>query len=103
MFYTTLNYNWNITPDHEIIALLGFQEEGQQFRTMSGKREIYPSDSMTELDGGSTVGQTLGGNITEFALRSVFGRLNYAYRSKYLFEANFRYDGTSRIYKDCRY
>lgn len=103
MFYSTLNYNWNITSDHEINVLLGFQEEGQQFRTMSGKREIYPSDSMTELDGGSTVGQTLGGNMTEFALRSFFGRLNYAYKSKYLFEANFRYDGTSRIYKDHRW
>lgn len=103
MFYTTLNYNWNITSDHEISALIGFQEEGQKFRTMKGKREIYPSDSMTELDGGSTVGQTLSGNMTEYALRSLFGRLNYAYKSKYLLEANFRYDGTSRIYKDHRW
>lgn len=103
MLYTTLDYNWKITPDHEMSALIGFQDEGQKFRTMTGQRDTYPSDSMTELDGGSTVGQTLSGNLKEFALRSLFGRLNYAYKSKYLFEANFRYDGTSRIHKDNRW
>lgn len=103
MFYTTLDYHWNITSDHSLGALVGFQEEGQSFRTMSGKRDFYPSDSMTELDGGSTEGQTLFGNMTEFALRSLFGRLNYSYRDKYLAEMNFRYDGTSRIYKDNRW
>lgn len=103
MLYTTMNYNWTITPDHDLSALIGFQEEGQTFRTLSGKREIYPSDSMTELDGGSVVGQTLSGNMKEFYLRSLFGRLNYAYKSKYLFEANFRYDGTSRIHQDHRW
>ena len=103
MFYTTLDYQWDITPDHSLSALLGFQDEGQSFRTMSGRRDFYPSDSMTELDGGSTVGQSLSGNITEFALRSLFGRLNYAYQAKYLAEMNFRYDGTSRIYKDNRW
>lgn len=103
MLYTTLNYDWSLSDDHEIGALIGFQEEGQSIRKMSGKREIYPSDSMTELDGGSTVGQTLSGGVSEFALRSLFGRINYAYKGKYLAEANFRYDGTSRIYKDHRW
>lgn len=103
MLYTTLNYNWSITSEHELGVLAGFQEEGQNIRKLSGKREIYPSDSMTEIDGGSTVGQTLSGGVSEFALRSLFGRVNYSYKGKYLAEANFRYDGTSRIYKDHRW
>lgn len=103
MLYTTLNYTWNITSNHELGILAGFQEEGQNIRKLSGRREIYPSDSMTEIDGGSTVGQSLSGGVSEFALRSLFGRMNYAYKGKYLAEANFRWDGTSRIYKDQRW
>lgn len=98
-----LNYNWDINDNHNIGALLGVQEEGQSIRKLEGFRFDYPSDSMTEIDGGSTVGQTLAGNINEYAIRSVFGRLNYGYKGKYLAEMNFRYDGTSRIYKDNRW
>ncbi len=103
MFYTTLDYSWNITDDHSLGALLGYQEESQSTRKLYGKRENYPSDSMTEIDGGSTSGQKLSGNISEYAIRSLFGRLNYAYKGKYLAEANFRYDGTSRIHPDNRW
>ena len=28
-------------------------------------------------------------------MRSIFGRINYDYQGKYLFEANMRYDGSS--------
>jgi TonB-linked SusC/RagA family outer membrane protein len=38
-----------------------------------------------------------GGAEYEWLLVSAFGRLNYNYDQKYLFEANIRYDGTSRF------
>ena len=103
VFYTTLGYSWDITPDHDLSALLGYQEETYSLRTLYGYRENYPSDAMKEINGGSTVGQQLSGSLSQYALRSLFGRLNYAYRQKYLLEANFRYDGTSRIHKDNRW
>ena len=37
------------------------------------------------------------------ALQSFFGRLNYDYAGKYLFEANVRYDGSSRFAKGNRW
>lgn len=43
------------------------------------------------------------GATQDYATRSVFGRVNYAYNSRYLFEANFRYDGSSRFHKDHRW
>jgi TonB-linked SusC/RagA family outer membrane protein len=52
---------------------------------------------MWELDATPTAGQVATGNSTEWALESVFGRLNYDYAGKYLFEANFRYDASSRF------
>lgn len=98
-----LNFNWDVTDKHVLGAMLGVQEEGEKSRYLYGYRENYPSDSMTEIDGGATLGQQLAGGISEYAIRSLFGRLNYAYNNKYLFEANFRYDGTSRIHPDHRW
>ena len=37
------------------------------------------------------------GSGSEWALRSYFGRFNYDFKGKYLFEVNARYDGTSRF------
>ena len=43
------------------------------------------------------------GTKDEWALRSYFGRVNYAFDGKYLFEANLRADGTSRFAKGNRW
>src|SRR5690606_37541857 len=40
-----------------------------------------------------------GGTASHWALRSFFGRVNYNFKEKYLFEANARYDGSSRFAK----
>ncbi len=98
-----LNFNWDITEKHVLGAMMGVQEEGSNLRYLYAYRENYPSDSMTEIDGGATLGQNVAGGISEYAIRSLFGRVNYAYNNKYLFEANFRYDGTSRIHPDYRW
>lgn len=98
-----LDFDWNISEKHSLAALLGIQEEGQETRYLYGYRENYPSDSMQELDGGSTSGQNLAGGVSEYAIRSLFGRVNYSFNDRYLFEANFRYDGTSRIHPDHRW
>lgn len=45
---------------------------------------------------------TSAGTKTEWALRSFFGRLNYSFKDKYLFEANARYDASSRFPEDTR-
>ena len=47
-------------------------------------------DALTEPD-------YIDGSTTEFSSRSVFGRVTYTYDSRYLFEANVRYDGSSRF------
>ena len=45
----------------------------------------------------------LSGFTRELATRSWFGRVNYAYDSRYLFEANIRYDGSSRFAPENRW
>jgi TonB-linked SusC/RagA family outer membrane protein len=43
------------------------------------------------------------GTASDWALRSFFGRLNYDFNQRYLFEANMRYDGSSRFSSDNRH
>jgi len=43
------------------------------------------------------------GSGQEWALQSYFGRINYDYQGKYLFEANARYDGSSRFPEENRF
>lgn len=100
--FTTLNYNQSIGK-HDIGVLLGYNQESFKSRSLEAHRRWFPSYSIEEIDGGSPLDQTMKGNSAEWGLASFFGRLNYAYDSKYLFEANFRYDGTSRIYEDNRW
>src|SRR5690606_8484676 len=42
-------------------------------------------------------------SFDESAISGYFSRLNYAFNSKYLFEANIRYDGSSKFPKSDRF
>ncbi len=95
--YSTLTYDKMIGEDHTIKALAGFEQQSFKTQYLGGSRISFPSPVLTEIDAGSSVGQTLSGTASEWAIRSYFGRVNYDYRSKYLLEANVRYDGSSRI------
>ncbi len=48
-------------------------------------------------------GQSVSGSGNEYALQSVFARVAYDYKEKYLVELNSRYDGTSRVSPDNRW
>lgn len=100
--FSTLSLNYTIGK-HELGGLLGYNQETYKGRNATLYRKWYPSYTIEEINGGSPIDQSMNGNSSEWGLASFFGRVNYAYASKYLLEANFRYDGTSRIYKDHRW
>jgi len=88
---------------HHIAILGGVSQEEYKSSWGSGYRKNFPNDELYELNAGSTTGQVATGSATEWALRSFFGRVNYSYKGRYLFEANARYDGTSRFPSDRRW
>lgn len=103
-WFSTLNFDWDINEDHSMSALVGYQEETANSRFLSGSRRIYPTSGMKEINGGSVDGQSLSGNLSsEVALRSIFGRIKYSYKDRYLIEGNFRTDGTSRLAPSARW
>src|SRR5690606_7344488 len=52
--------------------------------------------SLSVLDA-ATMDAAAAGNLTDWAMRSFFGRINLAWDDKYLLEANLRTDGSSRF------
>ena len=56
----------------------------------------YESQSFYNL-GSATAGGVLSSSLTEWALASFMGRINYDFDGKYLFQASLRADGSSRL------
>ncbi|WP_455593539.1 TonB-dependent receptor [Bacteroides sp.] len=99
---TLVTYNTTFKK-HTLGLLAGYEQEFQREDWTKGYRKGFLNNDLWELNAGSPDGQTAEGSANEYALRSFFGRVTYDYDNRYLFEANVRRDGTSRIYKDSRW
>jgi TonB-linked SusC/RagA family outer membrane protein len=88
---------------HNFKVLVGYDEISNQYRSVGATRNNFYSNEIQELDGGDPKNWTNYGTSTEWRLRSFFGRVNYAFADKYLFEANIRYDGSSRFSRGRQY
>ncbi len=100
-FKTQLNgrveYQTILGENHSLGALFVYSEEYWYDRyQMSGRtNRIHPT--LSEIDAALTDTQSTGGNSSNEGLSSYIGRLNYSAFNKYLFEASFRYDGSSKF------
>lgn len=91
-----LNY-LNEHSIHSISFLGGVSYESYKDNGLSGYRNTFPNNYLYELVSGSGSSMTNWGASSEWALMSFFGRLNYSFSDRYLFEINARYDGSSRF------
>lgn len=101
-FQATLNFKKNITDQHHVSSVLGAQLENYSEENVYARRINPPKESMTEVDAG-TDGIQANGNFTGLRMASYFGRLNYDYADKYLFEMNLRADASSRFKRGNRW
>ena len=94
--YSQLTYNKEL-GNHSFTLLAGGQTEYFKSQQLTGQRRGFIDNSIRELNAGGLDGQTTSGTSSEWGMQSVYGRLNYSFSNKYLFETNFRYDGSSRF------
>lgn len=108
VYYNTnayLQYKKIIKTDHNIGVTAGGSYERDEFDGFGTTTKYLASNDVPSL------GLGLGDNTTytnaetqnHWALSSAFGRANYSYKDKYLFEAQGRYDGNSRFYQSQRW
>jgi TonB-linked SusC/RagA family outer membrane protein len=98
----TLNYE-KAFGLHNLRLLLGASQEAYSSRWFSGFRDNFDLPQYDVLNAGDLGKQQSNGSGYEWALRSFFGRINYDFKDKYLFEANIRYDGSSRFASGNKY
>ncbi|MFD1141913.1 SusC/RagA family TonB-linked outer membrane protein [Larkinella insperata] len=98
-----LNYTTNF-GDHTVNVLAGYSQISNRGRSLSAYRQGFYSNGIESIGSGTNDATKNNGGVEyTWGLRSYFGRVNYAYQDKYLFEANGRYDGSSRFLGDNRY
>ena len=105
----TTDYSFKIASDHNFKVLAGYSQEYYKSDGFWASRDNMPFDNVDVLNTGSSNKQngSADGNGNEYAndvaVQSWFGRLNYDYQGKYLFEASLRADGSSRFAKNHRW
>lgn len=98
-----VNYNKSF-GDHNLGVLAGMESYDVKSRYVTATRKGGGNNNLDEslntLDASSQKNSNGG---TEMTRLSYFGRLQYNYAGKYLFEANVRRDASSRFPKDSRW
>lgn len=89
--------------DHAFKVLVGTSVEQSSNKSLNGGRNTFPNNYLYELSSGDTSTSSNGSSLSEYALVSYFGRVNYSWKDRYLLEGNIRYDGSSRFHKDNRW
>jgi TonB-linked SusC/RagA family outer membrane protein len=95
-FYNTLNWQHTFAGTHHAAVMAGSSYDNFGTSQFAGAMTGYLDATLTALDAG-TIRYATSGNSTVDVLESYFGRLNYDYDGRYLLEATFRYDGSSRF------
>jgi TonB-linked SusC/RagA family outer membrane protein len=98
-----LRYNTRLGKDHEISALAGYNEFYFNYYDFNASKLGLIDYNITTLGSAGSTSNQAGGQQYDRAIRSYFGRVNYAYKGKYLVEGNLRYDGSSRFAPDSRW
>lgn len=107
----TVQWNWTNTlsydktfGNHRISAIAGTEAIANNWTESGAGRAIYFSQDFDymQLNSGEAT-QTNYGRSEQWSLFSIFGRVNYDLKSKYLLELTVRRDGSSRFSEANRY
>lgn len=99
---TTAIYNKIFGGKHAVTLLGGHEFVSFKTRQFSATGFGLPNNDLQVL-GAAVTNFNVGGSKQQWALQSYFSRANYVFDNKYLLEANFRIDGSSRFQPQNRY
>ena len=96
-------YSTSLDEKHNIDVVAGFEQIQNGNYWFNASRDNFQLEDYQQLASGGPENQLNNGNAAEVGLQSYFGRVNYNFRNRYLFESNFRYDGSSRFAKGYKF
>lgn len=92
--FLTYNLKWK---DHNFTILQGAQYEEYRRDQFTASATNMPTNDAFSINFADPLNRTSSDDVDAWALGSAFGRFNYSFKDKYLFEASYRYDGSSRL------
>jgi len=98
----SLNYSRTFGPDHELSAMALWEVIDYYNDWISAMREGFKTTTIDYLFAGGIANQTSNGSAFEMGRQSYIGRVNYAYKSKYLLEVTVRSDESAKFSKENR-
>ena len=97
--------SYDILPNidaHDLSLTAGYNQEYRRYHWTYAQALDVLSASTPTMDAAATP-SAMKGNTTDNAVMSFFGRINYAYKGRYILEANARADGSSRFARGHRW
>jgi TonB-dependent starch-binding outer membrane protein SusC len=83
--------------DHNLSAMVGFSAQSFEWQQVGGSGEQGPPNVISI--NGTTINRNPFDGFNETALRSLFGRVTYAFKDRYLLTANLRRDESSKLFR----
>jgi TonB-linked SusC/RagA family outer membrane protein len=105
LFNFRISYKTTIAQNHNVSVMLGTEQQKSNYSYVMAYRKNFVSAAIPQINVGSTSPNDAetGGSASESAYNNFFGRLNYDFKSKYLLEFLFRYDGSQIFPEGKRY
>ncbi len=97
-----LTYNYKVKQHSFTLMQGGSYEEYRKDEFTASAQNMITNDFFS-FNFADPLTKTSRDVVQTWALASAFGRLNYSFKNRYLFEASYRYDGSSRLAPDNRW
>ena len=88
---------------HAFTFLQGGSYEEYRKDEFTASAQSMITNSFFTLNFGDPLTKTSSDLVQTWAMESLFGRMNYSFKDRYLFEASYRYDGSSRLAPENRW
>jgi len=94
------DFSTKIAQKHVIKAVVGYNYEQQKYNSIATQRNGLLTEDVTNINLALGQTYTTSGNYSKWCTVGFFSRLNYAFKDRYLFEFDGRYDGSSKFPTD---
>jgi len=90
-------YEYILNKNHDFTLMAGMNNETSHNESFSAKTGNLIDPNNPSLSTGTSTTPAVSDGITEYANTGFFGRFDYDYKAKYLFQTSLRYDGSSKF------
>ncbi len=96
-FSNTLNYTNTLNNEHKLNVVFGLAWDKTNLNVENHSYEGFPDDNLLTNIGSANNVFSYGNSTIESGINSVFGRLEYAYKDRYLATFTARSDGSTKF------